>query len=126
MVNNDFNKIINNGMLQVNLINYVFNMWDENWYNKIINYNSNSIINKIAEKDGLEDLFLEVLIRNSKLIFEKISFISFCFSNKESRRFHSSGSFNPGDKYFYIFGYSPLVKDTLVELEIVFSGDLYA
>ena len=92
----------------------------------IISCNRNSVINEIAGKDGLEDLFLEILVKKSEIIFEKISFISFCFTNRNDRKFHSIGSFNPGDKYFYIRGKSTLIKDTIVELEIVFSGDLYA
>lgn len=122
--NNNINEIIKKGLFKINLKNYIYNMWSQDWYDQILSINRNSIINKFLKTEKSDNL-LEILVRNSYIFFENVRFISFCFSDRENRRFHSDGSFRCGDKYFYIHGFISSIRDTLVEIEVIFSGGVY-
>jgi len=124
-IDNNINKIIKKELFKINLKNYIYNMWSEDWYDQILSINKNSIINKFLKTKKLDNL-LEILVMNSYILFENVRFISFCFSDRKNRRFHSDGSFRCGDKYFYIYGFISSIGDTLVEIEVVFSGGVYA
>lgn len=116
-----------NEKLTIMLENIEVNMCEEPWHSPIVSKNGNSIIVPSLNKVDIDEpgCIFTVVLRKAKVVVGA-KCILLRFDNGGNVYFHSQGSsFDIGDKYIFLAGKSSDYIDSMIWLNIVFSGSVF-
>ncbi|HEM8294415.1 TPA: hypothetical protein ACGEYH_003960 [Providencia rettgeri] len=110
----------------ISLSNIIVNLDEEEWYNPIINNNSDSIVAKALKSIENEELeILTLMLKKATLHISGIKCTYIQITSGEKNHYHSEdGDFSIGDKCIWLVGYSSDYVDSMVNIMLIFNGSI--
>ncbi|WP_374446776.1 hypothetical protein [Providencia sp.] len=110
----------------ISLSNIIVNLDEEEWYNPIINNNSDSIVAKALKSIGNEELeMLTLMLKKATLHISGIKCTYIQIKSGVKNHYHSEDSeFSIGDKCIWLVGYSSDYVGSMVNIMLIFNGSI--